>query len=325
MSRRALITGITGQDGAYLAEWLLGCGYQVHGATRSLAPQHVASLGSLAARVQLHAYELSNDDSLRELVDQVRPHELYHLAGPSFIPECVADPVAAGELLGLAVVKLLEAIRQIDPAIRFMQAGSSEIFGDVDVVPQDEWTPLRPRNPYGAAKAFAHWMVQQFRERFGLFACNAILYNHESPRRDERFVTRKISRAVARIHHGVQKELRLGDLNARRDWGFAGDFIRAMYLMMRHAVPGDYVVATGEQHSVREFCELAFACVGRDYRDYVVADPELRRSVDPHRLCGDAGKARRELGWEPRCTFPQLVRDMVHADLERLADHASDE
>ncbi len=319
MPRRALITGITGQDGAYLAERLLAAGYEVHGATRATAAEHRRLLGPLVERIALHAYHLADIDSLRSLVAAVRPHEIYHLAGPSFIPACTADPLQASELLGMAVVRFLTVLREVDPTIRFFQAGSSEIFGAAEVCPQDESTPLRPRNAYGAGKGFAHWIVQQYREQHGLFACNGILYNHESPRRAEHFVSRKITLAVARIKRGLQQELVLGDLEARRDWGYAGDFVRAMQLILLHERPDDYVIATGQQHSVRELCDAAFTVAGLDYRQFVKTDPMYTRPNDPCQLCGDTAKIRTTLGWTPQVAFRDWIAEMVEADLRDLA------
>jgi GDPmannose 4,6-dehydratase len=315
MVPRALITGVTGQDGMYLAEWLLDRGYEVHGATRRPQAEHPAMPGPLLSQLTLHAYDPSSVAALRGLIRDVHPREVYHLAGPSFVPDCLAEPEAAAEMLGLATLRLLEAIRNVDSHIRFLQAGSSEMFGDTEQFPQTELTPLRPSNPYGAAKAFAHWTVCDYRRRHGVFASNGILFNHESPRRSEQFVTRKITAGLARIATGHQQKLELGDLEARRDWGFAGDYVRAMHLILAHQQADDFVIATGRQHSVREFVELAFAFAGLAWDQYVVTDPALRRDGEARQLCGDAGKARRELHWSPEVPFTDLVHMMVAADL----------
>jgi len=257
------------------------------------------------------------------LIETVSPHEIYHLAGPSFVPDCVSDPLMAAELLAIAPLRILETIRRVNPDIRFFQAGSSELFGDAIEVPQRETTPFRPANTYGAAKAFAFWALSDYRQRHGLFACNGILFNHESPRRDERFVTRKITSAAARIALGKQKELVLGNLDARRDWGYAGDYVHAMHGMLMHEKPDDYVIATGVQHSVREFAELAFSSVDLDWQQYVIVDESFCRPGDSQRLMGDATRAHQVLGWKPRTTFEQLVCQMVSADLAREGAEAS--
>jgi len=315
MSERALITGITGQDAYYLATLLLERGYEVHGTTRSLSASHVERLGDLLSRVKIHACDLCSSPAVTGLIESIRPREVYNLAGPSFVPDCVADPLMAAKLIGLTPLLFLEAIRSVKPDTRLFQAGTSELFADARDAPQSESTPFCPLNPYGAAKAFAYWTVRDYRRRHGLFACNGILFNHESPRRDERFVTRKITLAAARIALGKQKELVLGNLDARRDWGYAGDFVHAMYAMLNHEKPDDYVIATGTQHSVRDFAEAAFSSVGLNWRQHVVSDEGLRRSGDAHLLTGDASRARDVLGWQPRTTFTELVCQMVRADL----------
>ncbi len=318
MARRALITGATGQDGVYLAHRLLACGYQVWGATRDPTEHRLARLGDWYRRVRWVRYDPSSTDTWLAILQAAEPHEIYHLAGPSFIPDSFEDPVASAEQLAMPVVRLLEAVRRSRPNTRVLVAGSSDVFGSPEETPQTECTPFRPRNPYGVSKVFAHGMVRFYRERFGLFACCAILYNHESPRRDERFVTRKISLGVARIHLGLQQKLVLGNLDARRDWGFAGDYVRAMHRMLLVAAPQDFVIATGQQHSVREFCQVAFGCLGMDYQLYVVSAPELVRRDDSRYLCGDASRAQLHLGWKPHVSFNQLVELMVLSDVERL-------
>jgi len=316
--RRALITGITGQDGAYLAEELVARGVDVHGATRSL-DAWAQRLGSIADRVRPHAFHASDRASIRSLLDDVRPTLVFNLAGPSFIPACDEDPEAAGDVLGLSVARWLRTILEFDPSIRFFQAGSSEIFGHAASCPQNETTPRRPRNAYGAAKSFAYDMVRFFRERHALFACTGILFNHESPRRAPHFVTRKITLAAARIHLGLQDEVRLGDLDAQRDWGFAGDYVGAMRRMLDRDRPDDFVIATGRRHSVRELCEQAFAVVGMDYRDHVRVDPAFVRPGETHLLCGDPSKALNELGWRAETPFEVWVGAMVEADLAKAS------
>ncbi|GIW96145.1 MAG: GDP-mannose 4,6-dehydratase [Pirellulaceae bacterium] len=318
MARRALVTGATGQDGVYLAHRLLACGYQVAGASRRPTPERLARLGPIHRRLYWLHYDGSSVASWAELLKKAEPHEIYHLAGPSFVPDSLDDPVSAAEQLAMPVVHLLEAVRRYCPQARVWIAGSSEVFGAVEQSPQSESTPFRPRNPYGVSKVFAHGMVSFYRRHYGLFACFGILYNHESPRRGERFVTRKISLGAARIRAGLQDRLVLGNLDARRDWGFAGDYVRAMHQMLLAAEPLDLVIATGKQHSVRDFCKIAFDYVGLDYRHYVVSDPALVRPDDSALLCGDASLAKIRLGWEPRISFDELVRLMVRCDLDRL-------
>ena len=318
MTRRALITGITGQDGYYLAEQLLDQGYQVHGMLRRGSKSNLGNIKPLEDRLTLYEADLSDQQSLVEMVEKSRPHEIYNLAGISFVPETWDFPVDAGEVMGMGVARLLEVVRQIDPEIRFCQAGSSEQFGLVEVEPQDESTPFSPRAPYGAAKAYAHWIVSNYRKHHRLFACTAIQYNHESPLRNIRFVTRKITDAVARIKLGQQTHVTLGNLDAMRDWGFAGDFTRAMHLMLQHRRATDFVIATGKKHSVRQLVRWAFEHVGLDYHDHVQVDPAFFRPDDTNTLCGDISKARRELSWEPSVELSELMAMMVDADLERV-------
>ena len=317
--RRALITGITGQDGSYLAELLLSQGYEVHGMVRRLSADNWERLAHIQDQLHLHSGDLLDSTSLVNLLRDVRPREIYNLAAQSFVPASWQQPILTGEITGLGATRVLEAILQVDKGIRFYQASSSEMFGLTRVEPQDEGTAFHPRSPYAVAKVFGHWITINYRESHGLFACSGILFNHESPRRGKEFVTRKITDAVARIKLGVQEKLTLGNLEARRDWGFAGDYVRAMWLMLQQDRPDDYVVATGEKHSVREFAELAFAQVDLDWRDHVVTDERLLRPAEVHSLRGDATKARERLGWQPAVSFQELVGMMVAADLERVA------
>lgn len=318
MARRALITGITGQDGAYLAEYLLGQGYEVHGMVRRASTERFERIAHLRPEITLHQADLLDQLSLVSLIQEVRPHEVYNLAAQSFVPTSWVQPLLTGEFTALGVTRVLEAIRLVDPAIRFYQASSSEMFGAVREEPQNEDTPFWPRSPYGVAKVYGHWITVNYRESYDIFACSGILFNHESPRRGKQFVTRKVSDGVARIKLGLQERLALGNLDAMRDWGFAGDYVRAMWLMLQQDEPGDYVVASGQKHSVRELVELAFGHVGLDWRDHVQQDPALFRPAEVNTLRGDASKARRVLGWAPTVSFAELVRMMVDADLERV-------
>ena len=318
MTLKALITGITGQDGAYLAELLLEKGYEVHGMVRRSSTETFERINHLRDKITLHQADLLDQLSIVNLIQTVRPREVYNLAAQSFVPTSWLQPLLTGEFTALGVTRVLEAVRLVDPEIRFYQASSSEMFGAVKEEPQNEHTPFWPRSPYGVAKVYGHWITVNYRESYGIFACSGILFNHESPRRGKEFVTRKITDAVARIKLGVQEKLRLGNLGAKRDWGFAGDYVRAMWLMLQQDQPDDYVVATGEQHSVRELVELAFACVDLDWEKYVEVDEKMMRPAEVYTLCGDASKARAQLGWEPTVTFAELVRMMVDADLERV-------
>lgn len=317
--RRALITGITGQDGSYLAELLLSQGYEVHGMVRRLSADNWERLAHIQDQLHLHSGDLLDSTSLVNLLRDVRPREIYNLAAQSFVPASWQQPILTGEITGLGATRVLEAILQVDKGIRFYQASSSEMFGLTRVEPQDEGTAFHPRSPYAVAKVFGHWITINYRESHGLFACSGILFNHESPRRGKEFVTRKITDAVARIKLGVQEKLTLGNLEARRDWGFAGDYVRAMWLMLQQPKPDDFVVATGEMHSVRELVELAFSRAGLDWRKHVEVDESLLRPAEVATLCGDAAKARRVLGWKPEVSFAELVQMMVDADLERVA------
>jgi GDPmannose 4,6-dehydratase len=316
--KRALITGITGQDGSYLAELLLEQGYEVVGMVRRTSTLNFQRIEHIQERLTLLSGDLTDQISMLRLLDEVRPHEVYNLAAQSFVPISWQQPVLTGDVSGLGVTRLLDAVRQVDPAIRFYQASSSEMFGKVQEVPQRETTPFYPRSPYGVAKVYGHWITVNYRESYGLYACSGICFNHESPRRGHEFVTRKIARAAARISRGLESELRLGNLEARRDWGYAPDYVRAMWLMLQQEEPGDYVLATGKTHSVAEFAEAAFAEVDLDWREYVVQDARLVRPAEVDLLVGDAGKAARELGWQAATPFAELVRVMVAAEVAVL-------
>jgi GDPmannose 4,6-dehydratase len=319
MSRKtALITGITGQDGSYLAEFLLGQGYRVCGMTRRASTENFQRIEHLRDQVELYQGDLLDPTSLTQVLEAVQPDEIYNLAAQSFVPTSWQQPVLTAEFTAVGVTRLLEAMRQVCPQARFYQASSSEMFGKVRETPQRETTPFYPRSPYGVAKVYGHFITVNYRESYNLFACSGILFNHESPRRGLEFVTRKISAGVARIKHGLAGELRLGNLQAKRDWGFAGDYVRAMWLMLQQPTPDDFVIGTGETHSVQEFVEIAFDHAGLDWRKYVVIDPQFYRPAEVELLLADSSKARKVLGWEPQVTFEQLVRMMVDADLAAL-------
>lgn len=320
MTKRALITGITGQDGSYLAEFLLAKGYEVIGMVRRTSTVNFERIKHIQNRLTLVTGDLADEVSLISLLREHRPEEVYNLAAQSFVQTSWFQPVFTGETTALGVTRMLDAVRLVDPAIRFYQASSSEMFGKVMEVPQKESTPFYPRSPYGVAKVYGHWITVNYRESYGMHASSGILFNHESPRRGLEFVTRKISNGVARIKLGLDEELRLGNLDAQRDWGFAGDYVEAMWLMLQQDHPDDYVVATGETHSVREFCELAFGHVDLDYKDYVVMDERFMRPAEVDLLIGDPAKARAELGWQPKTSFPDLVRMMVDADVQLLKE-----
>jgi len=317
-TKRALITGITGQDGSYLAELLLSKGYEVHGMVRRSSEEKFERIQHLHGKIQLHQGDLLDQFSLAALLNQVNPDEVYNLAAQSFVPTSWNQPVLTGEFTALGVTKMLEAIRHTRPQVRFYQASSSEMFGKVLEVPQTEETPFYPRSPYGVAKAYGHHITVNYRESFGLFAVSGILFNHESPRRGLEFVTRKVTYNVARIKLGLQEKLPMGNLDAKRDWGFAGDYVDAMWRMLQQPEPDDYVVATNETHTVRELVEIAFGRVGLDYQKYVHIDPAFVRPAEVDLLIGDYAKAKKKLGWEPTVRFKQLVEMMVDADLERL-------
>jgi GDPmannose 4,6-dehydratase len=316
--KRALITGITGQDGSYLAELLLEKGYEVYGLTRRLSANNYWRIEHILDRVTLLPGDLLDQLSLIKVLDKVRPHELYNLAAMSFEPASWDQPMLTGEFNAQGVTRVLEAVRQVDPKIKMYQASSSEMFGKVREVPQTELTPFYPRSPYGVTKVFSHYITVNYRESYDLFAVSGILFNHESPRRGLEFVTRKVTDGVAKIKLGRAKSLGLGNLDACRDWGFAGDYVRAMWLMLQQPAPDDYVIATGEAHSVKRLVEIAFAHVGLDWEKYVKLDPAFLRPAEVDHLIGDASKARRELKWEPSVTFEGLVKMMVDADLKRL-------
>jgi GDPmannose 4,6-dehydratase len=322
MAKRALITGITGQDGSYLAELLLEKGYEVTGVVRRSSMPNVARIEHLLDRVTLRPGDLLDQQSLMRIIQDVRPHELYNLAAMSFVPASWDQPLLTGEYNSMGVTRLLEAVRQVDLDVRIYQASSSEMYGRVREVPQTEMTPFYPRSPYGVSKVFGHYITVNYRESYGLFAVSGILFNHESPRRGLEFVTRKVTDGVARIKLGLADHLSLGNLDAQRDWGFAGDYVRAMWLMLQQDQADDYVIATGVSHSVRELVEIAFAHVGLDWERYVRTDPALLRPAEVDHLIGDATKAKASLGWQPTVSFRGLIEMMVDADLARLASVA---
>ena len=315
--KTAFVTGISGQDGSYLAEHLVKEDYKVFGLVRRTSGPNLNldRIAHLNDRVELLNGDLLDQNSLIKAIAESKPDEIYNLAAQSFVPASFSQPVLTGEFTALGVTRILEAIRVVNPKIRFYQASSSEMFGKVDTVPQNETTKFHPRSPYGVAKLYGHWITVNFRESYGIFAVSGILFNHESPRRGAEFVTRKITLAAARIAAGKQKELRLGNLDAQRDWGFTGDFVRAMHMMLQQAQPVDYVIGTGETHTVREFLEIAFSEVGLDWRKFVVIDPKLVRPAEVDLLISDPRRARQELGWEPKVTFRELVKMMVDADV----------
>jgi GDPmannose 4,6-dehydratase len=319
MAKRALITGITGQDGSYLAELLLGYGYEVFGMVRRSSAPNVWRIAHLLDRITLKPADLLDQLSLIRLLDEVQPREVYNLAAMSFVPASWDQPMLTGEYNSQGVTRLLEAVRHVDPSIRIYQASSSEMYGKVREVPQNELTPFHPRSPYGVSKVFGHYITVNYRESYNLFACSGILFNHESPRRGLEFVTRKVTDGVARIKHGLTDALPLGNLDAHRDWGFAGDYVRAMWMMLQQEQPDDYVIATGVSHSVRDLVETAFSHVGLDWRDHVRTDPSLIRPAEVDALIGDSAKARQNLGWSPEVDFRRLVTMMVDADRERVA------
>jgi len=320
MAKRALITGLTGQDGSYLAEFLLDQGYTVIGMVRRSSTVNFERIMHIQDRLILAHGDLLDEVSLINMLREHRPDEVYNLAAQSFVQTSWGQPVFTGEATALGVTRLLDAIRLVNPEIRFYQASSSEMFGKVVEVPQREATPFYPRSPYGVAKLYGHWITINYRESYNMFACSGILFNHESPRRGLEFVTRKISHAVARIKFGLQDELRLGNLDAQRDWGYAPDYVRAMWMMLQQEQPDDFVVATGETHSVRDFVACAFDHVGLDYRKYVIQDERFMRPAEVDLLVGDASRAREMLGWKPYVSFDELVRKMVDADLKHLEE-----
>lgn len=314
----ALITGVTGQDGSYLAEFLLSKGYKVVGMVRRTSTINFDRIRHIQDQIEIVQGDLLDQMSLIGILQEYRPREVYNLAAQSFVPTSFTQPVLTGEFTALGVTRILEAIRIVDPTILFYQASSSEMFGKVVEVPQRETTPLYPRSPYGVAKVYGHWITINYRESYNIFGCSGILFNHESPRRGLEFVTHKITHSVARIKLGQTNELRLGNLDSQRDWGYAGDYVRAMWLMLQQGEPDDYVISTGETHSVQEFLEEAFSYVDLDWREFVVQDPKFYRPAEVDLLVGDASKAGRQLGWEPTVDFRGLVRLMVDADLRLL-------
>jgi GDPmannose 4,6-dehydratase len=318
MGKRALITGITGQDGGYLAEFLLSKGYDAVGIVRRTSTINFERIRHIQDKITLAQGDLLDQVSLINLLQEFEPEEVFNLAAQSFVPTSFQQPVLTGEVTGLGVTRMLDAIRTVNKNIRFYQASSSEMFGKVQQVPQNEKTPFYPRSPYGVAKLYGHWMTVNYRESYGLFAVSGILFNHGSPRRGLEFVERKVSHGAARIKLGLATELRLGNLEARRDWGYAGDYVRAMWLMLQQEQPDDYVVGSGETHSVRELCEVAFGALDLDWQEYVVIDPKFYRPAEVDLLVSDPGKARRVLGWEATVSFRDLVGMMVEADMDAL-------
>jgi len=317
-SKRALITGITGQDGSYLADFLLERGYEVFGLLRRSSTPRLDRIEHARERIALVPGDMLDQSSLVRALNDTRPDEIYNLAAQSFVPQSFDEPVHTAEVNAVGVVRLLEAMRQVAPGARMYQASTSEMFGKVRETPQSETTPFHPRSPYGVAKVYGHWATVNHREAYGLFAASGILFNHESPRRGEEFVTQKVARAAARIKKGLDREVRLGNLEARRDWGHARDYVRAMWLMLQHDQPDDFVIATGKAQTVGRLCEVAFGCVGLDWREHVAIDPKFIRPADVELLVGDPRKAKEKLGWEPEVGFEQLVDEMVAAQLARL-------
>jgi GDPmannose 4,6-dehydratase len=315
---RALITGITGQDGSYLAELLLGKGYEVFGLVRRSSVKRLERIESFVEDLGLVEGDLTDQSSLDSVIHEVQPDEVYNMAAQSFVPASWNQAALTGDVTGLGVIRILEAIRKHRPQSKFLQASSSEMFGKVRESPQTEKTPFYPRSPYGAAKVFGHHITVNYRESYSLFACSAMAFNHESPRRGTEFVTRKVTQQVARIKCGLAKKLMMGNLEAKRDWGFAGDYVGAMWMILQQSKPEDYVLATGKTHSIRELLEVAFGVVGLDWQQYVEIDPKFIRPAEVDFLCGDATKARERLGWQPRVSFEELVKMMVEADLQAV-------
>jgi GDPmannose 4,6-dehydratase len=318
-SKRALITGLTGQDGSYLAEILLDEGYEVYGVVRRSSTETFERIDHFKDRITLVQADLTDQVSIIDAINDIRPVEVYNLAAQSFVPTSWKQPILTGDVTALGPTRVLEAIRMVDKSIRFYQASSSEMFGHVQEVPQKESTPFYPRSPYGVAKVYGHWITINYRESYDMYACSGILFNHESPRRGLEFVTRKVTDAAARIKLGMAEELRLGNLDAKRDWGYAKDYVRAMWLMMQQDEADDFVISSGEMHTVREMCEIAFERLDLDMNDYVVVDPKFYRPAEVHELLGDSSKAKEKLGWEPEVSFKELITMMVDADLERLS------
>ncbi len=316
MKKKALITGITGQDGSYLAEFLLDKGYEVYGMVRRSSMEKFDRIDHIKDKINIRQADLLDQYSIIKLVDEIQPDEIYNLAAMSFVPTSWSQPVLTAEFTAVGVTRMLEAIRAVNTKIKFYQASSSEMFGKVKEIPQTEKTPFHPRSPYGVAKVYGHWITVNYRESYDIFAVSGILFNHESPRRGIEFVTRKVTYNVAKIKLGITKELRMGNLDAKRDWGFAGDYVRAMWMMLQQYEPGDYIIATGENHTVRELVEIAFSYVGLNYKDHVIIDEKFLRPAEVDILIGDSSKARKKLGWKPGVSFEKLIKMMVDSDLE---------
>ncbi|MEK7845685.1 MAG: GDP-mannose 4,6-dehydratase [Nitrospinota bacterium] len=321
--KKALITGITGQDGSYLAEFLLEKGYRVAGIVRRSSTESFERIDHIKNKVELKQADLLDQLSIIDAIKEFEPDEIYNLAAQSFIPTSWNQPILTAEFTALGVTRMLEAIRHINKNIKFYQASSSEMFGKVQQIPQNEKTPFYPRSPYGVSKVYAHWITVNYRESYNIFACSGILFNHESPRRGREFVTRKVTEGAAKIKLGLSKELRLGNFEAKRDWGYAKDYVRAMWLMLQQKEPSDYVIATGKEHSVQDLVEIAFDHLGLKWKDYVVTDPALLRPAEVDHLVGDHSKAKKELGWEPQVSFQKLIEMMVEADMDRLKNKQS--
>jgi GDPmannose 4,6-dehydratase len=319
MKKKALITGITGQDGSYLADFLLEEGYEVYGMVRRSSTENFERIDHIRDRIHFVQADLLDQLSIISIIKEIDPAEIYNLAAQSFVPTSWSQPVLTGEFTAIGVTRMLEAIKLVNPEIRFYQASSSEMFGKVRESPQNENTPFYPRSPYGVAKVYGHWITVNYRESYDLFACSGILFNHESPRRGREFVTRKVSHGVAQIKHGITDKVKLGNLEAKRDWGYAGDYVRAMWLMLQQEEPRDYVVATGISHSVRDLVEVAFGSVGLNWEDHVEIDPDLMRPADVDHLLGDSSKAHEILGWKPEVDFEKLIEMMVRHDIEITA------
>jgi len=320
MAKKALITGITGQDGSYLAEFLLEKGYEVYGMVRRTSTVRYERVQHIQNQLNIIQGDMGDLSSLITAISSIEPDEVYNLAAQSFVPTSWNQPVFTGDITGLGVTRMLDAIRTVNPKIRFYQASSSEMFGKVREVPQKETTPFYPRSPYGVAKVYGHWITVNYRESYDMYACSGILFNHESPRRGMEFVTRKVTYHAAKIKLGLADEIRIGNTDAKRDWGFAGDYVRAMWMMLQQDTADDYVVATGETHSVERLLEVAFDCVGLNWKDYAVQDPRFMRPAEVDLLVGDPAKAKENLGWEPEVSFEELINMMVEADIEKLKE-----
>ena len=318
MKKKALITGITGQDGSYLAEFLLEKGYEVFGMVRRSSMEKFDRIEHIKDRINIKQADLLDQYSIIKLVDEIQPDEIYNLAAMSFVPTSWSQPVLTAEFTAIGVTRMLEAIRAVNRKIKFYQASSSEMFGKVKEIPQTEKTPFHPRSPYGVAKVYGHWITVNYRESYDIFGVSGILFNHESPRRGIEFVTRKVTYNVAKIKLGISKELRMGNLDAKRDWGYAGDYVRAMWMMLQQDEPDDYVIATGENHTVRELVDIAFSYVGLNYKDHIIIDEKFLRPAEVDILIGDSTKARKKLGWKPEVSFEQLIKMMVDSDMELI-------